>query len=169
VTDRDLTVPAFPGGPDPSKPVPREAVEGFDLSRYAKLSARLAEGKERRDLVLSAEGLTERSWAHVELTWMLRIATEMLHGDTQLALEFDRLYVEAQDSLGPTDPVLPLDRYAHLVAQLEGGRDPVEAFHEHGLSLADAARLQRAWTKRLAQDPAMMETFREMVEGARAG
>jgi len=169
VTDAKPTLPTFPGGPDPNQPIPREAVEGYDLERYARLSARLAEGREPREGILATEKLTERGWANIELTWMLRIATALLAGDQSLALEFDRLYVEAQDSLGPTDPTLPLDKYAHLVAQLEGGRDPTEAFAEHGLSLADAARLQRAWTRRLAQDPAMTETFREMVGGARGG
>jgi hypothetical protein len=169
VTDSSSTLPIFPGGPDPNLPIPREAVEGYDLPRYTQVSARLAEGKEPREGVLASEKLTERGWAHVELTWMLRIASALLAGDQTLALEFDRLYVEAQDSLGPTEPTLPLDKYAVLVAQLEGGREPMEAFAEHGLSLADAARLQRAWTRRLAHDPAMNETFREMVGAARGG
>ena len=98
---------------------------------------------------------------------MLRVATGLLKGEQELALEFDRLYVAAQDSLGPTDPTMPLEGYASVVAELEAGRAPTEVFEEHGLSLASAARLQRAWTKRLAQDPAMVVAFREMVGRAR--
>ena len=169
MNDPKPTVPAFPGGPDPSQPVPREAIEGFDLPRYARVSARLAEGKEPREQVLAAEGITERGWAHIELTWMLRIATALLQGDTSLPTEFNGLYVEAQDVLGPTDPTLSLDQYAHMVAQLEGGADPLEVFAHYGITLADSARLQRAWNKRLAQDPAMTEAFRQMVESARSG
>ncbi len=167
MADEPNALPRFPGGPDPSLPVPRDAVDGFDLERYASVSAQLAEGNRPRDEIFAENELTERSWAHVELTWMLRVATALLQGDKELALEFDRLYVAAQDSLGPTDPTLPLDRYAVVVAKIEAGRDPAEVFEEHGLSLAAAARLQRAWTKRLAQDPAMVDAFREMVKAAR--
>lgn len=161
-------LPTFPGGPDPSLPVPRETVEGYDLPRYVQLSAELAEGAKPREELLLANGLTERAWAHIELTWMLRIATGLLQGDQSLALEYDTLYVAAQDALGPPDPTMPLDRYAGVVARLEVGQDPVEVFAAHGLTLASAARLQRAWTKRLARDIEMTDAFRGMVKAAKA-
>jgi hypothetical protein len=161
-------LPAFPGGPDPTQPVPRESIEGYDLARYAQVSALLAEGIQPRESVFAANGLTERAWAHIELTWMLRIATALLQGDQSLALEFDRLYVQAQDALGPTDPTMSLEQYAEVVARIEGGQDPVEVFGAHGLTLASAARLQRAWTRRLAQDIEMTDAFRAMVKDAKA-
>ena len=167
MADPASALPVIPGGPDPSKPVPRDPVDGFDLGRYATVSAVLAEGTRPREEVLAEQGLTERSWCRIELTWMLRVATSMLRGEQDLALEYNDLYVAAQDSLGPSDPVLPLDGYAVVVAHIEAGRDPAEVFAENGLSLASAARLQRAWTTRLARDPAMAHDFREMVTRAR--
>jgi hypothetical protein len=149
--------------------MPRETVEGYDLPRYVQLSAELAEGAKPREELLAAAGLSERAWAHIELTWMLRIATGLLQGDQSLALEYDALYVAAQDALGPADPTMPLEKYAGVVARLELGHDPIEVFDAHGLTLASAARLQRAWTKRLARDMDLTEAFRGMVKAAKAG
>jgi hypothetical protein len=159
----------FPGGPRPDEPVSREPISGVDLATYAKISAELAEGKVARKDVLRACGFDELRWAHVEQGWLVRIATAALRGDASLATDLDRLYLEAQDALGPTEPMRGLDRYAWLVARMERGEDPADVYASDGLSLPDAARLQRAWTKRLVSDEALMSTFRGWVERLKRG
>lgn len=154
----------LPGGPKAGEPIPDGPIDGVDFATYARISAILAEKRAPRAGVLSANNLDEVKWAFVEQGFMLRIATAALRGDMSLAMELDRLYTEAQDQLGDTEPTRPLNHYATLVARIEAGQPAPEVLKSDGLSLADWARLQRAWTNRLAQDGEMTSTFRGWVE-----
>lgn len=167
--DERAPIPHLPGGPDPALPIPREPVHGVDLTRYGQISAALAEGQEPRTQVLRAQQLDEMRWLEVEQTWLLRIASGAMRGDLSLGQELDRAYAEAQASLGTLEPTRPLDRYAALRARIEAGEAPSAVAASDGLSLADWMRLERAWTSRIAQDPALAAAFRERVEAARAG
>lgn len=153
----------FPGGPPPDAPVPNDPIEGVDLATYARIAADLAEGNTPRLAILRACGLDEAAWLRIEQGHLIRIATAALREDTSRVEELDRLYIAAQDALGPTDPSRPLDRYAWLVGRIERGEDPAVVARSEGLSLPDWARLQRAWTRRLADDPALATTFRQWV------
>ena len=82
-------LPRFPGGPDPSKPVPRDPVEGVDLARYVTISAELTERKTPRKQVLARAQLDEMRWMKIEQTWLLRIATAALQGDLSLLQQHD--------------------------------------------------------------------------------
>jgi hypothetical protein len=154
----------LPGGPAPDQPIPDTPIDGIDFPTYARVSAILAEKRAPRANVLAANGLDEVRWAFVEQGFMLRIATAAMRGDMGPMNELDRMYVEAQDALGDTDPTRPLDRYADLTARMESGEPAAQVLASDGLSLADWARLQRAWTRRLAQDAEMTSTFRGWVE-----
>ena len=154
----------LPGGPKPGEPIPTDPIDGIDFATYARISAILAEKRGPRKNVLAANNLDEIRWAFVEQGFMIRIATAALRGDMSLVMELDRLYVEAQDQLGETEPTRPLDQYAGLVARMESGEGPPEVLASDKLSLADWARLQRAWTRRLAQDAELTSTFRGWVE-----
>jgi hypothetical protein len=154
----------LPGGPAPGEPIPVTPIDGIDFPTYVRISAILAEKKAPRANVLAANGLDEVRWAFVEQGFLLRVATAALRGDMAPMTELDRLYGDAQDALGPTDPIRPLDRYAELVARMESGEQASQVLASDGLSLADWARLQRAWTRRLAQDAEMTSTFRGWVE-----
>jgi hypothetical protein len=161
--DERAPIPHFPGGPDPALPIPREPVHGVDLARYAQISATLAERREPRAEVLRAQQLDEMRWLEVEQTWLLRIASAAMRGDLSLGQELDRAYAEAQASLGTLEPTRPLDRYAALRARVEAGESPSAVAASDGLSLSDWMRLERAWTSRIVQDPALAAAFRERV------
>jgi hypothetical protein len=167
--DSAKPMPRFPGGPDPEKPVPREPVRGVDLVGYAALAARLAEQREPRGAVLQVAGLDEPAWMEIERTWMMRIGLSALQGDTSLLREYDEAYLAAQGSLGPAEPTRTLEEYAAIVARIERGEPPPQVFAAAGLSLADFARLQRAWAPRIAQDPAMRDDFLSRVAALRQG
>jgi hypothetical protein len=164
----ETKLPQLPGGPDPSKSVPRDPVRGVDLRGCAEVSARLAEAKDQREATLREIGMSELEWVEIEKTWLLRIAVAMMQGDTSLAVEYDALYAAAQDALGPAQPSRDLDQYAGVLADIEGGGDPADVLPRHGLTIAEFARLQRAWTTRAAADPALNETLRALVRARRS-
>lgn len=97
-------LPQLPGGPDPTQPVPRTPVDGFDLAAFATLSARLVAAQEPRASVLARAGVNEMKWLAIEKTWMLRIATALLQGDVSLGQEYDAAVATARAELatGPT-------------------------------------------------------------------
>ncbi|MGK3983619.1 hypothetical protein WME99_11325 [Sorangium sp. So ce136] len=160
-------LPQLPGGPDPTQPVPRSPVEGVDLDTYARISAELAETPADRATILASHGLDEMRWMDVEMTWLLRVATAALQSDLSLGEDLDRAYTAAQVELGSPGPTLALEEYARLAARIEAGEPPSSVLARARLSLASYARLQRAWTLRLAADPALARTYREMVAAAR--
>lgn len=161
-------VPAFPGGPDPNAPVPRDAVDGVDLKTYARISAELAERKAPSAEVLRRFLLDEIRWIDIEKTWLLRVAVAGMQGDMTLGQELDAAYTEAQAALGPSDPTRSLEQYAALLARIESGQPPATVLAADGLSLADWARLQRAWTMRAVNDAGLAATLRALVEEAKA-
>lgn len=160
----ERVVPQLPGGPDPTQPVPEEPVEGIDLEAYATLSARLIADTAPREALLAQAGLNERLWLRVERTWLLRLAAAALRGELALARRYDAAYVAAQDALVEGQPLVPLDRFANLVAQIEAGRAAPLVLAEAGVSPAAFAASQRAWASRFGLDQALICTFRAIVE-----
>ncbi|MEJ7728281.1 MAG: hypothetical protein WKG00_03615 [Polyangiaceae bacterium] len=161
-------LPHFPGGPDPGQPVPRTAVHGLDVAAYARVAAALAERPTGRARVLAEHQLDEARWMQIEQTWLLRVATASLQHDLALGEELDRAYTAAQAALGESEPTRTLEQYAALTARIERGEATGMVISAAGLSLADWTRLARAWTTRLARDPALSATFRAMVNAAPA-
>lgn len=160
--------PRLPGGPDPTAPVPREPVLGKSLDDCAQIAALVAESPKDRRAVLARNGLDDARWTEIETTWMLRVATALLQGDTAPKEAYDAAFQATRDGLGGDGPSRPLADYARLQGQLEAGLDSSSVLTRAGLSLADWSRLVRAWSSRLAQDAALAETFRAMVSEAKA-
>jgi hypothetical protein len=160
-------IPQFPGGPDPTKPVPRDPVDGVDLRRYAYLSALLAEKKAPRDKTLADAGLADDQWNGIEQTWMLRIGVAALQGDVSMAREYGDLYTEAQDAYGPKEPTRSMEEYAAVMARIESGEPAPRVIAANGLSLADWARLHRAWAARIAADGELGDRYRAIVKRLR--
>lgn len=158
----------LPGGPRAGESIPDDPIDGVDFETFVKISAELAEGTPPRAAILRAVGLDDLRWAFIEQGFMMRVATAALRGETRLANELDRLFIEAQDSLGPTEPTHGLDRFAFLMAHVELGTPLAPILKSQGLTLAGFARLQRAWMRRLAADDALTRTFREWVLRAKS-
>lgn len=158
-------VPAFPGGPDPKAPVPRDPVQNVDLSTCATIAAQLAARREQRRTILGRHRLDEGRWGHVEQAWMLRIATAAMQGDLSLSQEYDAAFSSAQDALGGAD--IDLERLAAIVARIESGRPADIAMSEEGVDTTDFARAQRKFAPQLARSPELHEAFRAAVEARR--
>lgn len=160
-------IPKLPGGPDPSEPVPRTPVSGFDLNAYASVAARLADGAEPRGAVLAKAGLDEGRWLEIEKTWLLRVAVAAMQEDADLVREHAEAMAAAEAALTPAEPPLPLDDYAALVAQIESGRDAAEVAAAAKMSLGAFTRAHRSWAARLAAEPALHASFRAKVAALR--
>lgn len=156
----------LPGGPDPTQPVPRTPVLGLDIAGYARVAVAVAERPTARAAVLAEHGLDDARWMQIEQTWLLRVAAAALQHDLTLGQELDQAYTEAQSALGPTEPTRTLPEYAALTARIERGEPTPLVISSARLSLADWIRLTRAWTTRLAQDPALSTTFRALVNAS---
>lgn len=100
MTQQDRPHPHFPGGPDPTRPVPRAAVDGLDVTAYARLSAQLASNPRGRNAVLAANQLDERRWMAIEKVWLLRLATAAMQRDLSLQHDHDHAFQEAKTQLG---------------------------------------------------------------------
>ena len=111
--------------------------------------------------------LDELRWVDIEKTWLLRVAVAGMQGDLALGQELDAAYTEAQAKLGPTEPTRSLAQYAALCARIEGGESAATVLAGDKLSLADWARLQRAWTKRVVDDPGLADPLRSLIEEAK--
>jgi hypothetical protein len=168
MSEEKPVVPALPGGPDPSQPVPRTPVGGLDLAAYARASVRLAERDRPRAAVLAELGLDEARWIAIEQTWLLRIATAMLQQDASLPAEYEAAHAAAQGEIAGAREVT-LEAYAGVVAAIEAGREPSIAIAEGGLTPASFAAAQRSWSAKIAADPAIESSFRALVEARRAG
>jgi hypothetical protein len=168
VAEPPAPVLQLPGGPDAGEPVPRTAVDGFDLAAYAGVAASLAQRSEPRAATLARSGLTEARWTRIEKTWLLRVATAFLRDDVSLGKDHDEAFQAAQRALAG-DPATTLEEYAALVAEIEGGRDAAQAMAAAGLSPAAFAAVQRRWAARIAADPGLASSFRAMVAARRGG
>jgi hypothetical protein len=163
VTSSDPPPPSLPGFPA-DQPIPTDPIEGLTLEQYAAISAELNERREPTEGVLLRHGLDLARWQRVEQTWPLRIAALALRGNPTLAQDYDRYYVAAQDALGPTEPTRTLDEYARITGRILSGEEAAQVSSSEGLSLADFARLVRAWNTRLARDPDLTKAFRALVQ-----
>ncbi len=159
-------LPQIPGGPDPSEPIPRSPVDGFDLVAYAGVVAALAQRAEPRAVTLASFKLNEARWLAIEQTWLLRIATALLQNDGSLSKAYDEAFQEAQEAL-EKGPPLSLEEFAAMVARIEDGQEPAVAIAAAGLSLGAFARAQRTWAARIAGDGRIASSFWAAVAAQR--
>ncbi|APR84586.1 Uracil-DNA glycosylase, family 4 [Minicystis rosea] len=152
----------------PVRPViPRDAGpalrKDIDVQRYGTIAAELAHKGESRAAVLKAHLLTEPAWSLVDQHWKKAIAQETEEGGRTLLLAFDEAYLATQQRLGKPVGVL---EYARIQVGIERG-EVGRALAELSLELGDLMRLQRVWTKRLADSPDLAADLDRAVEDAR--
>jgi hypothetical protein len=135
------------------------------IERYGAICAELAQKGKDRAAVLRAHLLTEPGWQLVEAHWKKAIARETEAGDRSLLLAFDEAYLGAQQQLGVP---IGVREYARIQVGLERG-EVGRVLAELDLSLTDLMRLQRVWTKRLADAPGLAAELAHAVEEVRAG
>ncbi|MFT3774528.1 MAG: DUF2169 domain-containing protein [Minicystis sp.] len=146
---------------------PREAGpalrKDLDVARYGTICAELAHKGDDRAAVLKAHLLTEPAWAIVDQHWKKAIAQETEEGGRALLIAFDEAYLAAQQRLGKPVGVA---EYARILVGIERG-EVGRVLADLALELGDLMRLQRVWTKRLADSPELSAELTRAVEDAR--
>lgn len=135
---------------DERRPGPPDSV---DLPTFALVSAEIAEGREPVAEVLRRHDLEDQVWTEASLRWLEAMAADALEKGERatLAIEYARLFGEAQEALRTTPEVSP-EEYAELVVAMQRGDGP-RALGARGLSQADFSRLVRRFAERLAASP----------------
>ena len=135
----------------------------LDVERYGAICAELAQRGASRAAVLKAHLLTEPAWSLVDHHWKRALADEAEEGGRALLLTFDEAYIAAQARLGKP---LGVEEYAKIQVAIERG-EIGRVLGEMSLELGDLMRLQRVWTKRLADSPSLAANLARAMEETR--
>lgn len=159
--------PAKPDGK--SKPPPADVAAPFDpkdmpIALYGSLSAELMIRRGERAAVLDANKLSEPSWARIHAHWTAAMGRETARGESKLLAQFDAAYVE---TMGRLRKPIGVPEYAALLVAIERGAVDKQLVKLE-LSLSDLMRVQRVWTRRLAEDQELGKILGKAVEEARA-
>jgi len=140
---------------------------GLTIEEYAVLSARLAEGMPRADL-LAERGLSEDQWNAATFAWMNAMAADVRANGVEATLPqtFSDAFTVAQSALRPIPELTP-EEWATLQYRAETS-DREQAFAERGLRLADYLRLVRHWSSALANDENLADRWRHAFDAVRS-
>src|SRR5262249_14665183 len=154
--------PAPPAEPPPSQDPDPASVS---IEQYAAISAELAQKGADRSAVLRGHKLSISGWAGIDRHWTRAIAEQTERGERTLLTSFDVAYVATQERL--RRPV-GVPEYARILVGLERG-EVGRVLGDLELQLSDLMRLQRVWTKKIADTPKLAEELNQAVEAARRG
>ncbi len=139
-------------------------IRGVSLAEFAAVQAGLAEGIDL-DAVLAAEAIDAAAWSEAEEGWADRLL-DNLEQEGPLQNRFDAHLAEAQDRYAR--PVPPLDEqlgsWLDFVRGWSADPEPVALLARLGLHSSDIIRLQRAWSRRLANEPALAQEALHILE-----
>ena len=135
---------------------------GGDLTveQYAGISAAIADGYPL-DAVLANEGMALGAWPDADIAWKQRLVAD------PTAFESYRARLgEAEDWLGRK--VTPLDEdlgaWLGFLGAYAAHAAPFDLLVGLGLGLSDLGRLQRRWSKRLAEDQELARQAAELAK-----
>jgi len=152
-----------------SKPPPPELPAGFDpkdvpVAEYGAVSAELMIRRGERAKVLETHHLSEPAWARIHAHWTAEMGRETARGESRLLAQFDAAYVE---TMGRLRKPIGVPEYALILVAIERGAIDKQ-LAALSLTLSDLMRVQRVWTRRLAEDPELGKVLGKAVEEARA-
>ena len=151
-------------------PPPAEALPpGFDpkdvpVATYGAVSAELMIRRGERAKVMEAHKLNEPSWARIHAHWTAEMGRETARGESRLLAQFDAAYVE---TMGRLRKPIGVPEYAALLVAIERGAVDKQ-LATLSLTLSDLMRVQRVWTRRLAEDAELGKVLAKAIEEARA-
>lgn len=150
MSDERTNTGAPPGASAAAREGGRPSVE---LATFALVSAEIAEAREPMAEVLRRHEIDDRSWTEASLTWLEAMAKDALDRGERatLAIDYARLFAEAQEALRVTPEVSPED-YAELVVAMQRG-EGARALADRGLTQADFSRLVRRFAERFSTSP----------------
>lgn len=130
---------------------------GVSLPQYASVQAGLSENFEL-DAVLAHEAIDPAAWPEAEDAWSDALL-EGLERENGVHETFDEHLAAAQDRFGRRVPPIDDDLTAWLdfVRHWSAAPEPVALLDRLGIGPPDVVRLHRAWSRRLALDPALAQ------------
>lgn len=166
VESKPVAASAPAGSTTPQTTTPMEpdpAPETVPIERCAGISAALSRKGVDRGSVLRAHKLTIAGWGAIDRHWKRALAEQTDRGEKTLVQAFDVAYVHAQ---GELHRPVGVREYARIVIGLERGEvGRVLATLE--LQLSDLMRLQRVWSKRVADSPDLAAELAAALDEAR--
>ena len=137
----------------------------INLDAYARLFVALDGAGPRRDEVLAANGLEEDRWQAIDDAWQARLSAAMDAVTDQDPVpafidEYSRAMERAR--LAGPQPV-PFEVYVAATRALRTSADPTVALQQLGMTLADYARANAYWLRRMIDDDDLAQRFQQDV------
>ena len=135
---------------------------GGDLTveQYAGISAAIADGYPL-DAILANEGMALKAWPDADIAWKQRLVADPTTFESYRAK-----LGEAEDWLGRK--VTPLDEdlaaWLGFLGAYAAHAAPFDLLVGLGLGMSDLGRLQRRWSKRLAEDQELARQAAELAK-----
>lgn len=146
--------------------LPEFAPHGVDLTLYASIRARLAEGDRAQSSILAELDVKPADFTVADAMWQRAFMEELLEGGSEVAESFEVAFVAAQDALRPLVELTP-EEWARIVLAVSTG-DGQAVMERRQLSAADMARLNRHWTQQIARGgPIADRYFAEFYRASR--
>ncbi len=140
---------------------------GLSLEQHAGITVALAEGFARAE-VLAQEGVTEVAFRRADIAWKKRLAADARQGGALFAAHQEKRAL-AEDWL--RRDVAPLDTdigaWLGLCNAFGPGSESLELLRRWSLTLADIARIGRAWERQLARDAKLRARAAELRASAK--
>ncbi|MBK8255335.1 MAG: DUF2169 domain-containing protein [Polyangiaceae bacterium] len=156
--------PAAPkADPKPAAETPPPDPPSVPIAQYGAISAELMIRRGERPKVLEEHKLSEPVWARIHSHWTGEMGRETARGESKLLAEFDEAYV---DTMGRLRKPIGVPEYASILVAIESGAVDKQ-LSLLSLSLSDLMRVQRVWTRRIADDPELGRALNKAVEEAR--
>jgi hypothetical protein len=159
---RPPAAPVLKSEPPPA-PLPGFDPKDVPVSTYGTISAELMIRRGERPKVLDEHKLSEPAWARVHAYWTGEMGKETARAESKLLAQFDDAYVETLCRLRKP---IGVPEYAAIQVAIERGAvDKQLALLS--LTLSDLMRVQRVWTRRIAEDPEVGKVLSKAIEEAR--
>jgi hypothetical protein len=135
----------------------------FPIERCAAINAEIAMKRSPMAEVLKKHQVEGDPWSTIDRHWLAAITKETERGKTTLLGTYDNAYVGALEKIrGP----ITTEEYAKVVVGVERG-DVASVLAALGLPRTALMRIERVWTKRLAEDAKLAQTVGAAVDAAR--
>jgi hypothetical protein len=140
--------------------------QAFDVETYATLTVALADGGRSREEVLGEQGLDEESWAALDQFWQDQLSAaldEDVDGVPPLVAAYAAAFDRARAASRAGAKILSIERFADATREIQRRGDPVAALAHVGVTLADFLRANEHWTRRMVEDPDLLQRFRSRL------
>ncbi len=154
---------APPAPPSSPEAAPKTDPATFPIEKCAAINAEIAMKRAPMAEVLKKHQVEGDEWTVVDRHWLASITKETERGKTTLLGTYDTAYVGALERIrGP----ITTEEYAKVVVGVERG-DVAAVLATLGLPRTALMRIERVWTKRLAEDGKLAQQVGAAVDTAR--